>query len=70
MQNQAQATKEFNESIIKTKEMLQRLTAASKKNFSTDPNKANWGELSDIKRIEIALKEICDSVFNEGEFAR
>lgn len=69
MQNQAQATKEYLESMRSIDATLERISTAKATMFSTDPNKVNWGHVGDMRRIELKLKELSDFLFNEGEYA-
>ena len=69
MQNQAEATKIYLDSLHAIDAMLKRLRTVKAKTFATDPNKVNWGHVGDMRRIEIELKEFSDMLFNEGEFA-
>jgi hypothetical protein len=69
MQNQAEATKKYLDSMQAIDAMLKRLRTVKAKTFATDPNKVNWGHVGDMRRIEIELKEFSDMLFNEGEFA-
>jgi hypothetical protein len=69
MQNQAEATKKYIDSMQAIDAMLKRLRTVKAKTFATDPNKVNWGHVGDMRRIEIELKEFSDMLFNEGEFA-
>ncbi len=69
MQNQAEATQKYLDSMQAIDAMLKRLRTVKAKTFATDPNKVNWGHVGDMRRIEIELKEFSDMLFNEGEFA-
>jgi hypothetical protein len=69
MQNQAEATKKYLDSMQAIDAMLKRLRTVKAKTFATDPNKVNWGHVGDMRRIEIELKEFSDMLFNEGEYA-
>ena len=69
MQNQAEATKKYLDSMQAIDAMLKRLRTVKAKTFATNPNKVNWGHVGDMRRIEIELKEFSDMLFNEGEFA-
>ena len=69
MQNQAEATKKYLDSMQAIDAMLKRLRTVKAKTFATDLSKVNWGHVGDMRRIEIELKEFSDMLFNEGEFA-
>lgn len=69
MESQAQATKEYLDSMTAIDAMLKRLRTVKAKTFATDPNKVNWGHVGDMRRIEIELKQFSDMLFNEGEYA-
>lgn len=69
MQNQAEATKKYLDSMQAIDAMLKRLRTVKAKTFATDPNKVNWGHVGDMRRIEIELKQFSDMLFNEGEYA-
>ena len=69
MQNQAQASKEYLNSMQAIDVTLKRISTAKAKMFATDPSTVNWGHVGDMRRIELKLKEISDFLFNEGEYA-
>ena len=69
MKNQAQATKEYLESMAAVDATLKSISTAKAKMFADDPNTVNWGHVGDMRRIELKLKELSDFIFNEGEYA-
>jgi hypothetical protein len=50
--------------------MLQRLQALSDEHFNTHPDDIDWGDVGTISHYRDRLREICDSAFHEGEYAR
>lgn len=69
MKDQVQATKEYKQSMQSIDSMMKRLRRDSAKMFTDNPNTVHWGHVGDMKRIEIKVKELCDLVFKEGEYA-
>ncbi|MDE3017082.1 MAG: hypothetical protein KGI29_09235 [Pseudomonadota bacterium] len=69
MQNQAQTTKEYLESMRAIEAMMKRLRNDSAKMFTDNPKTVHWGHVGDMRRIEIKVKELSDLVFQEGEYA-
>ena len=69
MKNQAQATKEYLESMAAVDATLKRISTAKATMFAHDPNTVHWGHVGDMRRIELKLKELSDFIFNEGEYA-
>lgn len=48
---------------------LARLSQASEQYFGTAIENANWGDVTLAADIDSKLKELCDMIFHEGEFA-
>ena len=69
MKNQAQVTEKYRAHVASVKAMLKRLGDAADKNFSTDVENVNWGHIGDICHVEEKVKELCDAIFKEGEYA-
>lgn len=69
MKNQAEVTQKYRAHVTNVKAMLERLGSAADKNFSTDDTNLNWGHIGDICRVEEKVKELCDLIFKEGEYA-
>ena len=51
--------------LIKTR--LDRLQGAVENHFDLAPEEVHWGHVGDLTRYAEALKDITDSVFNEGD---
>ena len=49
--------------------LLDRLTAISADHFNAIPDEINWGNVGDLGRYVILLRQITDNVFREGEHA-
>ena len=49
--------------------MHQRLQALSDEHFNTRPDEVSWGDAGAPQHIVARLREICDSVFREGDYA-
>ena len=49
--------------------MLARLQALSLDHFEANPDEIHWGHVGDLADISKNLREICDRVFQEGEYA-
>lgn len=69
MKNQTEVTEKYRAHVANVKAMLKRLGKAADKNFSTKDANLNWGHIGDICRIEEQVKELCDLIFKEGEYA-
>ena len=50
--------------------MLERLKALSDDHFNTHPDEINWGDVGTLNHYASLLRQITDSAFNEGEFAK
>lgn len=48
---------------------LERLSQASSENFGVNPDNAGWGDVTLASDIDGKLKELCDQLFREGEYA-
>ncbi len=49
--------------------MLARLQRLSDEHFEANPDEIHWGHVGDLADISKNLHEICDRVFQEGEYA-
>ena len=49
--------------------MLQRLTELSANHFSGDPEDGDWGHVGILGHYHQLLRQVCDSAFQEGEYA-
>ena len=62
------------ESFIATKrridEMLARIQTLSADHFNTDPDAVHWGDIGTLNHYSSLLRQITDSAFSEGEFAK
>jgi hypothetical protein len=50
--------------------MLERLKALSDDHFETSPDEINWGHVGTLNHYSSLLRQITDSAFSEGEFAK
>ncbi len=50
--------------------MLERLTTLSGDHFETNPDKINWGDVGTLNHYASLLRQITDSAFKEGEYAK
>jgi hypothetical protein len=50
--------------------MLERLKALSDNHFETSPDEINWGHVGTLNHYSSLLRQITDSAFSEGEFAK
>ena len=50
--------------------MLERLTTFSGNHFETNPDKINWGDVGTLNHYASLLRQITDSTFKEGEYAK
>jgi len=64
----AEAKAKYNESIDANIEMLERMVATLKaeKKATTQPN---WGDVADQGHYRENIREVCDCMHNEGEYA-
>lgn len=51
-------------------ELLVRLQTASDDHFDADPDRLNWGDVGSITQLRATLRELCDQVFREGDYAQ
>lgn len=50
--------------------MLERLTALSGDHFETKPDEINWDDVGTLNHYANLLRQITDSAFKEGEYAK
>ena len=50
--------------------MLERLTALSADHFETHPDEIDWGDVGTLEHYRAKLREVTDSAFSEGEYAK
>lgn len=50
--------------------LLERLAALSADHFGVAPDEIDWGHVGDLEHCAAGLREISDSAFAEGEYAR
>ena len=50
--------------------MLERLAALSADHFEVHPEEINWGHVGTLNHYSAKLREITDSAFGEGEYAK
>ena len=62
------------ESFLATKsridQMLARIQTLSNDHFDTDPDAIHWGDVGTLNHYSSLLRQITDSAFSEGEFAK
>ena len=51
-------------------EMLARLQTLSDDHFNGNPEEINWADVGTLDHYRAKLREICDSAFHEGEYAK
>jgi hypothetical protein len=56
-------------SMTRIHELLTRLQVGVDAKLIPTSETLHWGHAGDAKRIEVALQELCDRVFHEGEYA-
>ena len=54
---------------LKIDAMLQRLTELSANDFSVDPEDVDWGHVGTLGHYRQLLRQVCDSAFQEGDYA-
>ncbi len=50
--------------------MLARIKTLSDDHFETHPDAINWGDVGTLNHYSSLLRQITDSAFREGEFAK
>ena len=50
--------------------MLARIQTLSDDHFNTDPDAIHWGDVGTLNHYSSLLRQITDSAFSEGEFAK
>ena len=62
------------ESFLATKRridhMLARIQTLSADHFNTNPDAIHWGDVGTLNHYSSLLRQITDSAFSEGEFAK
>ena len=51
-------------------DMLARIQTLSADHFNTDPEAVHWGDVGTLNHYFSLLRQITDSAFSEGEFAK
>ena len=51
-------------------QMLARIQTLSDDHFDTDPDAIHWGDVGTLNHKSSLLRQITDSAFSEGEFAK
>ncbi len=67
--NNADVMSSFIATRAEIDEMLRRLQALSDQHFNTHREKVSWGDVGTLQWTAARLREICDSVFREGDYA-
>lgn len=70
MTNARTAIDAFISAKLEIDDMLERLKALSDEHFNTDPDVINWADVGTLDHYRAKLREICDSAFHEGEYAK
>lgn len=55
---------------IEIDRLLERLAALSDDHFNVSPEDVNWGHVGTLEHYAARLREISDSAFGEGEYAK
>lgn len=69
MTNNTSAEHRYAARLESIKSSLERLSQARSQNFGVSPEDAGWGDVTLAHDIDEKLKEICNMVFREGEYA-
>ena len=69
MKKNLEAQQRYAARMESIKAALARLDQASKSNFGVSTEEAGWCDLTVAHDIDTKLKELCDQVFHEGEYA-
>lgn len=64
------ATNAFAAHIADMTAMLERLQQAAQNHLGLTPDEINWSHVGSAGHYAAQLREICDQVFQEGEFAK
>lgn len=70
MTNARAAIDAFIAAKLEIDQMLERLKALSDDHFNGNPEEINWADVGTLDHYRAKLREICDSAFHEGEYAR
>ena len=65
----------YRENAAEVRRLLARLTKAAEKNFDAtfggvDGDRIHFGHVGSLGAVKVALREISNQVFREGEYAR
>ncbi len=69
MTNNTSAEQRYATRLESIKSSLERLSQARSQNFGVSPEDAGWGDVTLAHDIDAKLKELCNMVFREGEYA-
>lgn len=70
MTNARTAIDAFISAKLEIDNMLERLKALSDDHFNSNPDEINWADVGTLDHYRAKLREICDSAFHEGEYAK
>lgn len=70
MTNARAAIDAFISAKLEIDNMLERLRALSDDHFNGNPDEINWADVGTLDHYRAKLREICDSAFHEGEYAK
>jgi hypothetical protein len=70
MANARTAINAFISAKLEIDNMLERLKALSDDHFNSNPDEINWADVGTLDHYRAKLREICDSAFHEGEYAK
>jgi hypothetical protein len=70
MTNARAAIDAFIAAKLEIDQMLERLKALSDDHFNGNPEEINWADVGTLDHYRAKLREICDSAFHEGEYAK
>ena len=68
MQNNTEAKQRYAVRLESIKASLERLIKAGDENFGVEVERVNWCDVALAHDIDKTLKELCDKVFQEGEY--
>nr|WP_093162334.1 hypothetical protein [Aliiruegeria lutimaris] len=68
-QNNKDALNAFIATKAEIDEMVRRLQALSDEHFNTHPASVSWCDVDTLQSTAARLREVCDSVFREGDYA-
>ena len=70
----AECARMYCESVAEVRKLLDRLSNAAKDDFvstfaKAENDRIHYGHVGDLDAMKVALRQLSDRVFNEGEYA-